>query len=83
MASLKSEAMLVRIHSPIIVRAVAEANTIIHFLVHIDDRSIYVTFYSVYYYIILNLFLIYLSYLFSFSYFVGFGSKYGEVSWDR
>ena len=41
----------------------------------LNDRGIYVTFYSVYYYIILDIFLLYISYLFSFLYFVGFGSE--------
>jgi hypothetical protein len=42
-----------------------------------------VTFYSIYNYSILAIFPIYPSYLFDFSYVVGFGSKDGEVSLNR
>ena len=44
MASLKTETMLVRVHNPIIVKAVAEANTIlgstlIHLLVQVEANK--------------------------------------------
>ena len=47
------------------------------------DKSSYATFYRTYSYAILVLFLIYLGYLFSFFYFIGFGNIIEEVGLIR